>query len=180
VPYSRITGDWLAAVDAIGAAGIADTANVGYVGMSLGTRFGLPLAAALGSRLRCAVLGKFGLEQGPGLPAGLSVPERVARDARLVAAPVLFHLQCSDEVFPRDGQLALFDALGSRDKQLIGFAGRHAETRPEAVAAWRDFVVRHLVQQSPGAKPSAPGSPELRGDHILLNAHTEMIRYARG
>jgi hypothetical protein len=64
------------------------------------------------------------------LPAGYALSERVAKDARLITAPALFHLQWDDEIFPRDGQLALFDRLGSPDKQLIGFAGPHAETRP--------------------------------------------------
>jgi hypothetical protein len=72
------------------------------------------------------------------------VPERVARDARQVRAPALFHIQWHDEVFPRDGQLALFDLLGSADKQLIAYAGAHAETRPEAITVWRDFISRHL------------------------------------
>jgi hypothetical protein len=79
------------------------------------------------------------------MPAGLAVPERVAREARLVTAPALFHLQWDDLVFPRDGQLAFFDRLGSPDKELIGFAGAHAETRPEAIVRWRGFVARHLA-----------------------------------
>ena len=46
----------------------------------------------------------------------------------------------NDEIFPREGQLALFDLLGSPDKQLTGYAGRHAETRPTAVALWCEFT----------------------------------------
>ena len=99
----------------------------------------------MGSRLGCVVFGKFGLVQGAALHQGLGVPERIARDARRVTAPALFHIQWDDEVFPRDGQLALFDLLGSRDKQLLGYAGAHAETKPAAIALWRDFIALHLA-----------------------------------
>ncbi|SNT58894.1 Dienelactone hydrolase [Asanoa hainanensis] len=139
----RMTDDWLTTLDVIGAEGLADVSRVGYLGLSMGTRFGLPVAAALGDRLRCAVLGKFGLRQE--MAPGMAAPGRVARDAARLTAPVLFHVQWHDELFPRDGQLALFDLLPSYDKELIAFPGPHGETRPEAVTRWREFVVRHLT-----------------------------------
>lgn len=147
----RMTADWLAAVDA--ADGVADTARLGYLGLSMGARFGLPLAAALGGRLRCAVLGKFGLTQSPLLPAGLPRPERAAADARLITAPTRFHLQWDDELFPREGQFALFEAFGSPGKELVGYPGPHAGTKPEAIAGWRAFIAGHLTACSAGDEP---------------------------
>jgi hypothetical protein len=76
---------------------------------------------------------------------GLAAPQRVARDARRVTAPALFHIQWHDEIFPRDGQLALFDLFGSPDKQLDGDAGTHSETKPTAIARWRHFIAHHLT-----------------------------------
>lgn len=141
----RMAGDWQAALAALGDLGVVSASNVGYLGLSMATRFGLPLAAVMGSQLRCAVFGKFGLVQGPALHEGLAVPERVAADARRVTSPVVFHVQWHDDVFPRDGQLTLFDLLGSADKQLIAYPGPHGETRPEAITTWRDFIAGHLA-----------------------------------
>jgi dienelactone hydrolase len=141
----RMAGDWQVTVEALGDSGLVNTSEVGYLGMSMGTRFGLPVAAAMGSRLRCVVFGKFGLWQGPALHEDLAAPERIRRDVRQITAPALFHVQWHDEVFPREGQLALFDLLGSQDKQLIAFTGPHAETRPAAITLWRDFMACHLA-----------------------------------
>jgi hypothetical protein len=66
---------------------------------------------------------------------GADPTSRIRSDAARIRAPVLFHVQWQDELFPKDGQLALFDLLRSPDKQLIAYSGPHGETRPEATAA---------------------------------------------
>jgi dienelactone hydrolase len=137
---SRMTRDWLDAVSALAAHGLADDANVSVFAMSMGTRFGLPTAAALGSRVRCAVFGKFGIRQAAPLHPGLCAPGLMATAARAISAPVLYHVQWDDEMFPRDGQLELFGALASADKRLFARSGPHAETHPDDEASWQEFI----------------------------------------
>ncbi len=141
----RMVGDWLAGVAAVTSLGGVDTDRVGYFGLSMATRYGLPTGVALGARLTCAVFGKFGLEQTDRLRAGLDTSTRIRSDAPRITAPVLFHIQWDDDLFTREGQLALFDLIGSPDKRLIGYSGGHDETRPDAPSSWRTFMAGHLV-----------------------------------
>jgi len=91
------------------------------------------------------VFGKFGTQSTPGINAGLHAPHRVLDDASAVTAPVLFHVQWDDEIFPRPGQLQLFDAFVSPDKELLGFAGGHRNTPEHASAMWHGFIDRHIA-----------------------------------
>jgi len=145
---ARMTADWLDAVSALGALGLADSAHVSVFGMSMGARFGLPAAAALGPRLQCAVLGKFGLRQAAPLHPGLRAPALMATAARAVSAALLYHVQWDDEIFPRDGQFELFDALASADKKLIAKPGPHGRTHPDDEASWQDFLTLNTPHTS--------------------------------
>jgi dienelactone hydrolase len=140
---ARMTEDWLETVSALAAGGLVDGASISVFGISMGARFGLPVAAALGSRLRCTVLGKFGIRQSELLHPGLCAPGLIATAAGSVCAPVLYHVQWNDELFPRDGQFELFDLLASVDKHLIARSGAHAETHPDDEASWQEFIRTH-------------------------------------
>ena len=140
---ARMTEDWLATLSALAAEGLADEQNVSVYGMSMGARFGLSAAAALGSRLRCAVFGKFGIRQAEPLHPGLCAPDFMIEAARAVDAPVLYHVQWDDEIFPRAGQFELFDALAANDKRLVARTGPHAETHPDDEASFQEFIRSH-------------------------------------
>jgi dienelactone hydrolase len=144
---ARMSADWLATVSALAAQGLADDTNVGVFAISMGVRFGLPVAAALGSRVRCALFAKFGIRQTGLLHPGLCAPGLMMTAARGVSAPVLHHVQWDDELFPRDGQFELFDALSSADKRLVARSGPHAQNHPDDEPSWLEF----LRTASPGA-----------------------------
>lgn len=144
VVVDEMVEDWLTALEVARSSGSAGD-RVGYLGLSMGTRFGLPLAAALGDRLTCGVLGKFGLQQSPALHPGLHDRLQLRSAAERVTAPILWHVQWDDELFPRAGQFEMFDHLGSTDKRLIAFPGLHGMTADAAVEAWLSFLARGLL-----------------------------------
>jgi dienelactone hydrolase len=133
--------DWSATLDALSQLDIINANRIAYLGVSMGTRFGLPYVAATGSRLCCAVLGKNGMRA----PAALNMAPRFKRDAPKITVPVVFHVQWDDELFPRDGQFELFDLLGTHDKCLSVFPGSHGTTAPAAIQIWTEFITRHLI-----------------------------------
>jgi hypothetical protein len=60
-----------------------------------------------------------------------------------ITAPLLLHVQRDDEIFPRDGQLELFDLIGSPAKRLVIEAGPTRTPRP---------------RRSPVGEPSSPSA----------------------
>lgn len=92
------------------------TAPLRWLGVSMGTAYGLPLLA-LDTPLSRAVIGMWG--------ACYPNSQRLLADAAAVRCPTLFQQKWDDELFTREGQLALFDALGAADKRLHAYPGGH-------------------------------------------------------
>jgi dienelactone hydrolase len=142
---SRLTDEWLDTVASLARLGRADDAQVSVYGMSMGARYGLPVAAALGPRLQCLVIGKFGLREAPSMPPGLCARNLTLTAARAIVAPVLYHVQWDDALFPREGQFELFDAITSEDKRLHARTGGHDRTRPEDEKLFQEFLRLNAV-----------------------------------
>ena len=138
---ARMAADWVHALDAVVEAGHVDGDRVGVFGLSMGARYGIPVAAALGSRLRGAVFGKFGLTQSAAMSSALDTSVLTREAAGRIEAPVLVHAQGDDELFPFAGQVELFGAFASADKRLVVRPGEHATDVGGEEGAWRDFLV---------------------------------------
>jgi hypothetical protein len=72
------------------------------------------------------------------------IDRHFAACAARVTVPVLFTLQWDDERFDRDGQIELYESLGSVDKRLHAYPGRHADDGPEALESSAAFLRRYL------------------------------------
>ena len=91
-----------------------------------------------------ATLGKFGLSTAPGFYEGADSTSIVAGSAPAISAATMFHVQLDDELFPLEGQLALFDLLRTDEKHLVGFPGTHGANPPATTAMRCDFLISRL------------------------------------
>ncbi|MEU6966454.1 alpha/beta hydrolase [Kitasatospora aureofaciens] len=145
VPEWRAVLDTLDALEGRG----GGPGPVGYWGLSLGTVIGIPLAA-VEPRIRAAVFGLAG-------HASLLEP------AGRVTVPVEFVLQWDDELSSREAALALYGALGSRQKTLHANPGGHRAVPEFELAASERFLLGHLGRTAAGteagaASPAGPGA----------------------
>ena len=132
----EMAADWRATLDEVGRWPDVDADRIGWCGVSMGTAYGVSFVAAE-PRVRAAVLGMWGLTY----PSS----ERLALDAPSITCPVLFQRKADDELFPVVGQEALFALLGTDDKELRTYPGRHATPVPAQVDDQVAFLARQLL-----------------------------------
>ncbi len=138
-----MTQDWMAFLDALLALPELSERPAGYIGVSMGTAYGLPFLAQ-DKRVCAAVLGLWGTSY----PAS----EHLVAAAKRVTASVWFTQQWDDEIFDRAGVAELFDAIGSDDKRLVAYPGPHLELSGERLDDAAEFLARRLrAANGPGA-----------------------------
>lgn len=137
VGRTDIGEDMRAALDAMqrlpGYAGLP----VGYIGVSMGTAYGIPMLA-VEPRVRAAAIGLWSTTY--------AASEHLAEHARKVQCDVWFTQQWNDEFFDRTATQELFDALGSADKRLVAYPGPHRELEGERLADAVAFVAGRLAR----------------------------------
>ena len=137
--YDEMIEDWQAALDAAQSSSEISKNAVGYWGVSMGTRFGLPLVAA-DKRIKTAVLGLFGYGK------GATANQRVYDDAPKINVPVLFLQQMADEMIPNKAYWELFQMLGTKNKRLHANPGGHIDIPEEEKMASRLYLANRLAE----------------------------------
>ncbi len=141
--YHHMIADWTTALDAVQSLPGLD-GPVGYFGLSMGTRYGLPWLA-VEARIRVAVLGLNGIALGPEAnPDQVMVRRLFGEAAPRVTIPLIFLIQQDDALFPRANSLVLYDAFGSTDKRLHLNPGGHFDVPLYEFEHGAGFLAAHL------------------------------------
>ena len=135
--YSEMVDDWRAALDVALALPELAGAPVGYWGLSMGTRFGVPTIVAE-PRIRAAVIGLFGYRE------GAETNQRVYDDLPKLDVPILFLQQLSDDEVGQGAYHEFFKRIGTDDKRLHANPGKHVEVPKSELVASRLFLARKL------------------------------------
>lgn len=138
--YGEMVEDWCAALDAAQTRPEIALGPVGYWGLSMGTRFGVPLIAAE-PRIGAAVIGLFGYRE------GVETNQRVYDDIGKVQIPVLFIQQLEDDEVGQGAYHELFKRIGTADRRLHANPGKHAAVPRSELRASRLFLARRLKGQ---------------------------------
>jgi dienelactone hydrolase len=135
---TNMTAEWMAAVDAVQKLDYVGKGPVGYWGVSMGARFGIPLVAN-DSRIVAAVLGLFGLFE-----EGRVVPKGFGDDVRKIKVPLIFVFQRNDTLMTLQNGIDLYDAFGSKEKAMHINPGGHTGIPVSEQETWKSFFVNHL------------------------------------
>jgi pimeloyl-ACP methyl ester carboxylesterase len=126
--------EWKATLDALQALPeIGKEGPVSYWGVSMGTRYGVPLIAS-DPRIRCAVLGLFGIAPDP---------DEFSEQAGRVEIPLLFLFQLNDELMTPEAGLRLFSTFGSKVKTMHINPGSHVAVPMFERDEYEAFFLRH-------------------------------------
>lgn len=109
---------------------------VGYIGVSMGTAYGIPLLAQE-KRIQAAAIGLWSTTY----PHSDHLKDFATR----IKCPVWFTQQWDDEFFDRAGTAELFDLIGSTDKRLVAYPGPHLELQDERLSDAVRFLKSRLA-----------------------------------
>jgi len=113
-----------------------NTQALGWYGISMGTAYGLPFIAA-DDRIKVALLGMWG--------GDFVNSQRLVDDAAKVKCQVFFQQKWDDQFFSREGQIQLFEKLGSVEKWLKVYPGAHVSVSGEQLDDIEDFLSKKLI-----------------------------------
>lgn len=146
-PRTNMTAEWCAVIDELQKLSYVGEGPLGYWGVSMGTRFGVPLVAKE-PRIKAAILGLFGL-----FDEGFTEDSGWGKAAASITIPLLFVFQRSDELMQLSNGIRLYDAFGSAEKAMHINPGGHTGIPVSERETWKPFFVGHLGKarlKSPG------------------------------